>query len=267
MLRTLPLTAAVLIAMAGCSGGSTPPAGPTTPRISVADEPSTSSEADDLKTAVSFATAVYTDDWDEAGTLAADNSLAARYLAHQTAAAQADDLNGTSYTTDPSDIDVTPDENAKTVTIEDRSGDKPDTYEWRDFTYEGGKVASWEVKGQPKLASRLWSTKSTDESDGVKAELVSAYQGNNKNLTAVVQLTSKSKNIRIMDVAYTPADGFKHGDAGRVDSDVDKGGKALVYFIFKRAAVGGKLTLTLDTIDEDDNSLSDYLTTVDLKVR
>lgn len=96
---------------------------------------------------------------------------------------------------------------------------------------------------------------------------MSAYQGNNKNLTVVVQLASSSKNVRVMEAAYTPEDGFKHEDNAGLVADVDKGGKSLTYFIFTKASVGGKLKLTIDKIDSDDSSYSDYLTTLNLKVR
>ena len=266
MLRALPLTAALLVALVGCSSSSTSPAAPTTPRVSVAEE-TPSPAADTMDAAVSFATAVYNDDWDQAGSLVADNTIAARYVTHQAAAAQVDDLNGNSISTDPSDIDVTPDKAARTVTIEDRSGDTPATRVWQDFEFQDGKVASGEVEGQPKLANRLWSTKSTDRSDGVSAELVSAYQQNSKNLLVVVRLASSSKNVRVMNAAYTPTGGFKHEDTASLSADVDKGSKGLTYFIYNKAPVGGKLKLTVDKIDSDDSSYSDYLTTLSLQVR
>lgn len=154
-LRALPLAAALLVALAGCAGGDAPPPGLATPKVSVAEETPSPSDDSGMETATSFATAVYADDWDQAGALVADNTIAARYVAHQTAAAQVDDLSGNSANTDPSEIDVTGDDASKTVTIEDQSGDTPSTRVWQNFAFQDGKVASWEVKGQPKLTSRL----------------------------------------------------------------------------------------------------------------
>lgn len=263
-----PLVATtLLLALVGCSGGNPPPAGATSPRISVAEDAPTAAGKSELDLATEFVTSVYADDWDQASTMVADNTVAARYVTHQAAAAQVDDLNGNANQADPSDIDVTPDEDTKTVTIEDRSVDPTSTRVWDNFTFEAGKVASWNVQGSPNLPSRLWSTKSSDESEGVSAELVSAYQANNRNLTVVVRLKSRSKNVRVMGAEYTPTDGFKHEDTASLDSDVDKEGKALLYFIFRKAPVGGKLKLTVDKIDSGDSSYSDYLTTLNLKGR
>jgi len=267
-LRALPLTAALLVALAGCSGGNTPPAGPTTPKVSVAEESTGSAPDSEMNLAASFVRAVYTEDWDQASSMVADNTIAARYVTHQVAEAQVDDLNGTSANVDPSDVDVSADDAARTVAVEDRSGDGPTTtYLWQAFTFQGDKIAAWEVKGQPKLASRLWATKSTDKSDGVSAELVSAYQGNSKNLAVVVRLVSRSKNVRVIDAAYTPEDGFKHEDANNLSADVDKGGKTLTEYGFTKAPVGGKLKLTVDRIDSSDTTSSYYLTTLNLQVR
>lgn len=262
------LAAALLpVVLAACSAGTTPPAGPTTPNASIAEDTPSPAVDPDLATAASFVKAVYTNDWDTAGTLVADDSTAARYVTHQVAQAQVDDLNGTSPTTQASDVDVTPDDSGKTIAVEDRSGNTPTNYLWQGFKYQDGKVTSWDVKGQSDLTTRLWTTKSADKSKGVTADLVSAYQGNNKNLTVVVQLVSSSKNVRIIDAAYTPDGGFKHEDIAALGSDVDKGGKSLTYFQFKKAPVGGKLKLIVDRIDSNDNSSSYSLTSLDLKVR
>ena len=151
--------------------------------------------------------------------------------------------------------------------MEDRSVSPTRNYLWQSFTFQGGEVASWQVEGQTALDSRLWTTKSSDKSEGVTAELISAYQGNSKDLTVVVQLTSTSKNVRIIDTAYTPDDGFKHEDTAGRDSDVEKGGKTLTSFVFTKAPVGGKLKLTVDRIDPDDDSSSYSLTSLTLRVK
>jgi hypothetical protein len=266
-LRALPLAAALLVASAGCSGGITPPAGPITPKVSVAEETPSASASAEMDRAAAFVKAVYLEDWDQAGSMVASNTIGARYVTHQVAEAQVDELNGTTRTIDPSDVDVAADLAARTVSVEDRSGDSPANYVWQNFAFQDNKITSWDVKGQPVLTSRLWTTKSSDKSDGVRADLMSAYQGNSKNLNVIVRLSSSSKDVRVTGAAYTPKGGFKHEDTESLLTDVDKGGKSLTHFGFNKAPVGGNLKLTIDRIDSSDTSSSYSLTTLNLQVR
>jgi len=271
--RSLPVkrlicAGAVLpLLLAGCSEPVTTATSPSTPQVSLSAEPTATPDAPaDFDNVVPFVRAVFLGQYDKEGQYVADNSDAARYVAHQRAYYEVVSNNGDSSTTDESDIDTDGDAAKNEVTIDDRSTDPVTHVVWQDFQFEGGKVASWTVKGIRSLDKRLWHAKASDESKGVKASLVSAYEGSSGRLTVVVDLTSSDVDARIVGATYTPDGGYRHEDQSSLSNDVDKSGKTLTYFTFNKSSLGGKLKLNVDRIDSGDNSSSYSLTNLTIKV-
>src|SRR4051794_27119542 len=96
----------IALLLAGCSTGgvATAPTTESTPQVSLpGDQPSPTAssipptakaDAGKFSTAVEFTRLVHLDDFGAAGGLAADNSPAARYIAHQNAYHRAYEING-----------------------------------------------------------------------------------------------------------------------------------------------------------------------------
>ena len=191
----LAATAIAVTAVAGCSTGGTgtTPTSDATPAVSLpGDGPSSatstpvpsSDSAGEFSTAVEFTRLVHLGDYPAAGALVADNSPAARYIAHQTAYRRAYELNGQPITeTSPNDVTVDGDENTGAIEIEITDGGDTTTYTWKDFTFDAsGKITAWTGKSGP-IDSALWSKSDSDETHGVTVKLVSAYVNNGGELT------------------------------------------------------------------------------------
>jgi len=148
---SIAASAAIIVAAAaGCSSGgsgatpavdSTPavslPGDQPTPAVSTpASTPKSNTNAD-FSSAVEFTRLAHLGDYGAAGGLVADNSPAARYIAHQTAYRRAYVLNGPPLTENSSD-DVTIDGDAKTgaIKIEITDGDDTTSYVWKDFSFD-----------------------------------------------------------------------------------------------------------------------------------
>ena len=142
---------------------------------------------------------VHIGDYAAAGALVADNSPAARYIAHQTAAyRRAYELNGQPITeTSPNDLTVDGDENTGAIEIEITDGGDTTTYTWKDFTFDAsGKITAWTGKSGP-IDSALWSKSDSDEAHGVTVKLVSAYVNNGGELDVVTELSSPKRAVRV----------------------------------------------------------------------
>ena len=200
--------------------------------------------------------------------LVADNSPAARYIAHQTAYRRAYELNGQPLTeTSPNDLTVDGDARTGAIEIEITDGGDTTTYTWKDFTFDAsGKITAWTGKSGP-IDSALWSKSDSDEAHGVTVKLVSAYVNNGGELDVVTELSSPKRAIRVDDAVYTPTDGYRQQDTAGLYTEVGKGEKAMTAFTFPDTEIGGKLRLELGRIDTDDPSSSYELGTVTLNVK
>lgn len=265
--------------IAGCSTGGTgtTPTADSTPAVSLpGDRPSSGSStpapsedgAGDFSSAVEFTRLAHIGDYGAAGGLVADNSPAARYIAHQIAYRRAYELNGQPLT-ESSSNDVTIDGDAKTgdIKIEITDGDDTTKYTWKNFTFdESGKITAWTGKSGP-IDGALWSKSDSDEAHSVTVKLVSAYVSNGGSLTVVTEVSSLKRAIRVDDAVFTPADGYRQQDTAGLYTEVGKGEKAMTVFSFPDAKIGGKLRLELGRIDTDDPSSSYELATVTLHVK
>lgn len=273
-------SAAIAVSAAtGCSSGGTgtTPTVDSTPAVSLPGDkpssgPSTSTPSNDgtgdFSSAVEFARLAHLGDYGAAGGLVADNSPAARYLAHQTAYRRAYELNGQPIT-ENSPNDVTVDGDAKTgdINIEINDGDETTKYTWKNFAFDSSsKITAWTGKSGP-IDKVLWSKSDSDEAHGVTVKLVSAYVSNGGDLIVVTEVSSPKRAIRVDDAVFTPADGYRQQDTAGLYTEVGKGEKAMTVFSFPDAKIGGKLRLELGRIDTNDPSSSYELGTVTLNIK
>ena len=188
--------AIVVTAAAGCSSGgtgTTPNLSTPTPAVSLpGDKPSSglvnlnspaTTGTGDFSSAVEFARLAHLGDYGAAGGLVADNSPAARYLAHQTAYRRAYELNGQPITENtPNDVTVDGDAKTGDIKIEINDGDETTKYTWKNFAFDGSsKITAWTGKSGP-IDKVLWSKSDSDEAHGVTVKLVSAYVSNGGDL-------------------------------------------------------------------------------------
>lgn len=279
-LAAVAATAVLLIvSTAGCSSGGsgTTPTADYTPAVSLpGDAPnsvtpmpeSTVSTTQNFSRAVEFTRLVHIDDYGAAGGLVADNSPAARYIAHQTAYRRAFEANGQPISkSDPSNITVDGDAKTGAIKIESVEGDDTTTYTWKDFSFDAsGKVASWTGKSGP-IDKALWSKSDSAHAHDVTAKLVSAYVTNGGDLIVVAELASRKRAIRVDDAVYTPHKGYRQQDNAGLYTDVGKGEKAMTVFDFPKAKIGGKLKLELGRVDSDDPSSSYGMGSVTLRIK
>ena len=274
------VAAAVLAGAVGCSGGGsgTAPAVDSTPAVSLpGDAPSSGAAASPTPTpaqkanfsdAVEFTRLVHIGDYGAAGGMVADNSPAARYIAHQIADRRAYELNGQPVTeNESSDVSVDGDNAASEVHIEIVDGDTTTKYTWKDFAFdERGKITAWTGKSGP-IDKALWRKSDSASAHGVTARLISAYVTNAGTLVVVVELASPKRAIRVDDAAYTTPDGYRQEDNAGLYTDVGKGEKAMTSFSFPKAKLGGKVRIELGRVDPNDTSSSWRMGSVTLAVK
>lgn len=113
------------------------------------------------------------------------------------------------------------------------------SYTWKDFTYDQGKVTGWTGATGP-VAKVLWTRQTSDEREGRKAVLKSAYRANNKNVVITVELSSKVATSWT-SAEYTAKDGYRQVTLEEYASELSKGEKTLAYYVIEKAEFGGQL--------------------------
>ena len=237
-----------LFALAGCSGGgaSDQPA-QSEPTVSTpVEETATPEPIGDFATAVRFTKLAHQNKHKQANGLVVPESPAARYIAHQVLISKAESIAG--Y--DPSDEEppsIKPDPAAGSIKIKyaKTEGQPANSYVWRDFTFEQGKITGWTGNSGP-VKDVLWTRTTTDSKLSTKAKLESAYRANNGNLFVVVEL-SASKGRGFSDAEYTARGGYRQAVLEQNASDLSRGEKTLAYFVFKNAKFGGTLHIPFMT--------------------
>ena len=276
--RALAATAAVTTLLtAGCmtAESSRPPASSSSPsEVTVStppDSPSPTSTPSapasnaNFDAAIKFVELVLSPD---SGALAKTRDLikpesaAARYVAHQTLLARAESLANL----EPSTQEPTLKGDARTgqikISYEAVEGEgSAQSYTWKDFTFDQGKVAGWTGPNGP-VGSVLWSRQTSDESRGRSAVLKSAYQSNSGNLFAVVELSSKI-GTDFSTASYAAKGGYRQDSADQNASKLAKGEKTLAYFEFDDAKFGGQLYIPY--YDEDGTSDGDWVLKLAIK--
>ena len=119
--------------------GSVPEATPTV--STPAESPSAPSESN-FSNALEFTRMTHFDKYGPAAALAAPESPAARYLAHQEATNKAQQINGDD-TTNTAEDDYAFDADPDAGTIKIDTGDGETVYTWKDFSYDPRKIVSW----------------------------------------------------------------------------------------------------------------------------
>jgi hypothetical protein len=267
--------AALAFGLAACSAGGagTSPTVESTPKVSLSPEttdattpPSEPANAE-FANMVEFTRLVHVGDIGRAGSLVADNSAAARYIAHQNALKRFNELNGQPSDRNEDDFTIDGDEKAGSIRIE-FTGNEPTVYTWKEFKVDGlGKILSWTGKSGP-IDKILWHQASTAKTHGVTVKLLTAYVNNGGDLNIVVELSSAKRTIRVDDAIYTPRDGYRQQDSASHYAEVDKGEKALTLFQFDNVGtLGGKLKLGIGRLDPSDSSSSYALGTINLAVK
>lgn len=259
------LAVASLLVVTGCSGvrDTTPePAVAVTPSVSVpedtvAPEPA---EQENFAAAVRFAELVHDSAYDELSKFVASDSPAARYVVHQLSTQEAQELDGSFVGPDSGGgFTVEPNRAKRTIRVESLDGDV--AYTWKDFAYDAkGKIRTWN-NGSGPLDEALWTRRSKDSAMGTEANLISAYRSSGGNLIVVVEAsTSRAVSFAYDEMAtYLPKSGYRQkAFAYTTISDLNKGEKTLLWYEFKKAKLGGTLTIHLyneKTYDEADLKL------------
>ena len=267
--------AAPVLTLASCSAGGagTTPTAESTPKVSLSPEttdattsPSEPARAD-FANMVEFTRLVHIGDIGRAGSLVADSSAAARYIAHQNALRRFNELNGQPSDRDEDDFTIDGDEKTGSIRIE-FSGDEPTAYTWKDFRVDSlGKILSWTGKSGP-IDKILWHQASTAKTHGVTVKLMTVYVNNGGDLNIVVELSSAKRTVRVDEAVYTPGDGYRQQDSANNYAEIDKGEKALTLFQFDNVGtLGGILKLGIGRLDPSDPSSSYELGTVNLAVK
>jgi len=255
---------ALVLALASCSAGGagTSPAAEATPKVSLSPEttdattPPSEPANVDFANMVEFTRLVHVGDIGRAGSLVADSSAAARYIAHQNALERFNELNGQSNDRNEDDYTIEGDEKTRSIRIE-ISGDNPTVYTWKDFQVDNlEKILSWTGKSGP-IDKVLWHQASTAKTHGVTAKLLTAYVNNGGDLNIVVELSSAKRTVRVDEAVYTPRGGYRQQGSASYYAEVDKGEKALTLFQFDNVGtLGGKLKLGIGRLDPSDSSSS-----------
>jgi hypothetical protein len=264
------IRAAILIlalSLAGCSGGgandqSAQQVSSSEPSVSTPpDETATPATTGDFDTAVKFTKLAHTNKYKEAAELVVPESPADRYVVHQTLYRRA---MKTSQGYAPEDVppEFEPDPGKGSIKIiflaeaetQQEARENATSYTWKDFTYEGGKIAGWTGKSGP-VKDLLWTRTTHAESRGRRAELKSAYLSNIGSLIAVVELWS-SQPSQFWEGEYTARGGYRQAASEYGARDLSEGEKTLGYYVFEDAKFGG--VLHIPYTDGDGSSQGDW---------
>ena len=270
--------AIVIATVGGCSAGGSgvAPTAESTPAVSLpGDRPgptdsakSASQDAKHFSTAVEFTRLTHLDDHGVAGGLVADNSPAARYIAHQTAYRRAYELNGNPIApSSPNDVTIDGDAKTGAIKIDIADGDRTISYTWKNFTFDpAGKITARTGKSGP-IDKALWSKSDSAKAHDVTAKLVSAYVSNGGDLIVVAEIASPRRAIRVEGAVLSPNKGYRQEDTAGLYTEVGKGEKTMTVFDFPNAALKGKLKIELGRIDTNDPSSSYQMGSVTLTVK
>lgn len=194
-----------------------------------------------------FTKLTHDSEYTAAAELVKPESPAARYLAHQTLANKAEVIAGAGGDEDVPTIK--PDKAKQTIKIsfpaeepvEGEKAAKALTYTWKNFTFDQGQITGWTGASGP-IKNVLWTRQTSDESEGRKAVLKSAYKANNGDVSIVVELSSKVAT-GWNSGEYTAMDGYRQVLRYEYASELSKGEKTLGSYVVEKAEFGGQLHL------------------------
>ena len=255
------------LSLAGCSGrdandlpaqhvSSTEPSVSTLP-----DGTATPATTTDFDKAVEFTKLVHTTKYKEAAELVVPESAADRYVVHQTLYRRAVKASQ-GYAPEGVPPEFEPDPAKGSIKIiflaqaetQQEATENATSYTWKDFTYKGGKIASWTGKSGP-VEDVLWTRTTHAASRGRRAELKSAYLSDIGSLIAVVELWT-SQPSKFLEGEYTARGGDRQAASEYGARDLSEGEKTLGYYVFEDAKFGG--TLRIPYTDGDGSSQGDW---------
>ena len=225
------------------------------------DETATPDATSDFDTAVKFTKLAHTNEYKEAAELVVPESPAERYVVHQTLYRRA--LRASQgYAPEDVPPEFEPDPAKGSIKIiflaqaetQQEATENATSYTWKDFTYKGGKIASWTGKSGP-VEDVLWTRTTHAASRGRRAELKSAYLSDIGSLIAVVELWT-SQPSKFLEGEYTARGGDRQAASEYGARDLSEGEKTLGYYVFEDAKFGG--TLRIPYTDGDGSSQGDW---------
>lgn len=206
-------------------------------------KPSASSTADPaFQNAVRFTNAVQSDHLSDAEKLVSPKSTAADFVDALQAVDQARTINRENSSTgvQPS---VSPNSGQHTIKITAGSGS---SFEWSNFGYDSRKrITSWRVGSKP--LSDLVATKTPHaKAFGTTVSLRAGYQTPAGDLIVVAGFKATKTVALNGAVSYTSGKSRKQADDSSTLNDLRKGKSTSAYYVFKKAKLGGKITIPLN---------------------